>query len=191
MRWGYQVAGVGGALAATATAYVLTVRGSMTLDLDIGRTVRPLGPLDVHIAAPPEVVFDVIAAPYLGRTPRAMAGKLRVVERGGDMVLADHFTTTSLGLVAKTRETVRFQRPHRVDFRLVAGPVPHVVESFELRPAGTGTDFAYRGELGADLWELGRWWGERVARSWERAVATSVEGIRVEAERRAHTAQRG
>jgi hypothetical protein len=44
------------------------------------------------MAAPREVVFDVIAEPYLGRAPRALADKLRVLERGGDMVLAAHFT---------------------------------------------------------------------------------------------------
>jgi hypothetical protein len=31
--------------------------------------VRPLGPFSIDIAAPAGTVFDVIAAPYLGRTP--------------------------------------------------------------------------------------------------------------------------
>jgi hypothetical protein len=54
------------------------------------------------MAAPRELVFDVIAEPYLGQTPRALAGKLRVLERGSDMVLAAHFTPLGgrLGLVA-------------------------------------------------------------------------------------------
>jgi hypothetical protein len=43
-----------------------------------------LGPLRMSIAAPRETVFDVIAAPYLGRTPRAMGAKLDVLERGSD-----------------------------------------------------------------------------------------------------------
>src|SRR6202035_4227155 len=158
MRWGYPVAGVGGALAAAATAYVLTVRGSMTLDLDVGRTVRPLGPLDVHIAAPPDVVFDVIAAPYLGRTPRAMADKLRVVERGEDMVIAEHFTAVLGGrMAAVTFESVRFERPRFIHFRLLRGPVPLVTETFELKlgHGGTTTDFEYSGVLSTDLWSAG------------------------------------
>ena len=77
-------------LAAAAGGYLLTVRGALTLDLDLGRRVRPLGPITRSIAAPPDVVFDVIAAPYLGRTPRAMQDKLRVLERSTDMVLAAH-----------------------------------------------------------------------------------------------------
>jgi hypothetical protein len=74
--------------------------------------LRPLGPLSWQIEAPPEVVFEVIAAPYLERTPRALKSKLRVIERGADMVLAEHFTQVGR-LVTTTLETVRFERPHR------------------------------------------------------------------------------
>ena len=171
-------------------AYALIVRGALTLDLGIGRRTRVLGPTNLHVDAPRETVFDVIAAPYLGRTPRAMADKLEVVERGSDMVLAAHFTPVARGFTATTLETVRFERPERISFRLVRGPVPHVVETFELREAPDGgTDFEYSGELGTDLWGLGAAWGERVARSWERAVDESLAGIRAEAERR--SAKRG
>ena len=116
---------------AAAGGYALLVRGALTLDLGIGRRVRPLGPIARTIAAPPETVFDVIAAPYLGRTPRALAGKLEVWERSSDMALAAHFTQAGR-FTTTTVETVRFQRPHRVSFRLLRGPVPHVTETYEL-----------------------------------------------------------
>jgi hypothetical protein len=164
--------------------YRLLVRGALTLDLGVGRTVRPLGPLTVSIAAPRELVFELISGPYLQRTPRALASKLHVLERGSDMALAEHFTQVG-PRVATTLETVRFTPPSRVDFRLVRGPVPHVVEQFELRELEGGTELEYRGELGADFWALGRWWGDRVARRWEAAVRTSVDAVKVEAERRA------
>jgi hypothetical protein len=55
-----------------------------------------------------------------------MAGKLRVLDRGTDMVLAEHYTPVHHGrLTAATLETVTFDRPHRIGFRLVCGPVPH------------------------------------------------------------------
>jgi hypothetical protein len=177
-RWAAATVGLGG-------LYVQVVRGALTLDLHIGRRVRSLGPLRVRIRAPREVVFDVIAAPYLGKTPRALADKLEVLERGSDLVLAAHFTNVGRGLTTTTVETVRFARPERVAFRLVRGPVPHVLERYELRELDGETDFEYRGELGTDLWALGQWWGARVARAWEQAVATSVEAIRTESERRA------
>jgi hypothetical protein len=163
----------------------LVARAGLTLDLGIGRRLRPLGPIALDIAAPPEVVFDVIAAPYLGRTPRALRAKLDVIERGSDLVLAAHHTRVAPGLTVTTVETVRFERPHRISFRLVKGPVPQVLERYELRPSERGTAFAYSGELGTDLWALGAAWGSIVAPSWERTVASSLEGIRSEAERRA------
>jgi hypothetical protein len=150
----------------------------------LGRTFRPLGPLTWQIEAPPDVVFDVISAPYLERTPHALERKLRVVERGQDLVLAEHFTPVG-PLIVKTLETVRFERPHRVSFRLVRGPVPHVVEQFLLRRVPAGTELEYSGELGTDLWALGRWWGRRVASRWEAAVRESLDAVKAEAERRA------
>jgi len=178
------VRGIVGLVAAGAGGYALLVRGALTLDLGIGRRVRPLGPIERTIAAPPETVFDVIAAPYLERTPRALQDKLDVWERGSDMALAAHMTTTGR-LTTTTVETVRFERPHRVSFRLLRGPVPHVVETYQLQAAPAGTAFIYSGELGTDLWGLGGWWGDRVAAPWERAVAGAIDAIAVEAERRA------
>jgi hypothetical protein len=90
-----------------------------------------------------------------------------------------------LGVVAETVETVRFTRPERVDFRLVRGPVPHVVEAFVLtEQAGeSGTRLAYNGEIGADLWRAGQYWSELVARRWEQTVAASLAAVKAEAER--------
>jgi hypothetical protein len=175
-------------LAIAGAAYVLTARGALALDLGLGRCVRRLGPSVTLMRAPPEVVFRVIAAPYLGRTPHAMANSLRVLERGADMVVAAHYTPIGRLGVATTVETVRFTPPTRIDFRLLRGPVPHVLETFELRAVDEGTELKYRGELGTDLWALGRWWGRRVATRWEHAVAHSLRAVRAEAERLASKA---
>ena len=165
--------------------YRLLTSGALTLDLDVGRRLHPLGPLLQPIRAPQEVVFDVIAVPYLGKTPRALADKLHVWERGSDMVLAAHFTQVRCGTTT-TLETVRFRPPDRIDFRLVRGPVPHLVESFLLTPNEGGTELRWQGELGTDLWAVGQWWGGRVAHAWTRAVQRSLRDLTSEAERRAH-----
>lgn len=180
---GLKLAAVAGGGA--ASAYWLIVRGALTLDTGIGRGTRPLGPMTVHIAAPRPVVFDVAAAPYLGHTPRAMAAKLEVLERGSDMVLAAHHTPVFKNLTATTVETVRFTSPERIDFRLVRGPVPAVAETFALAEAPDGTRLSYTGTLETDFWAAGRWWGERVARHWEATVTQSLQSIKAEAERRA------
>jgi hypothetical protein len=52
-------------------------------------------------------------------------------------------------------------RPDRIDFRVVRGPVPHVIESFVLDAVDEGTRL-----------------------TWERAVLSSLEAVVVEAERR-------
>jgi hypothetical protein len=173
------------AAVAGGVGYRLLASGQLTLDTGLGRTVRPLGPITVAMAAPRETVFDVIAAPYLGRTPRAMADEIEVLERGTDMVLAAHRTPVGAGLVTTTVETVRFGRPETVDFRLVRGPVPHVVERFTLHAEQDATRLEYTGELGADLWALGRWWADQVAPRWEATVQASLDRIKTEAERRA------
>ena len=179
--------------AAVATAgglagmgYYLVVSGKVTVDTGWGRRVRPLGPFGVQIAAPASTVFDVIAAPYLGRTPRAMAGKLQVLQRGTDMVLAEHYTPVHHGrLTAATLETVTFDRPHKIGFRLVRGPVPYLAEEFTLTGEESTTRLTYSGELGTDFGIAGRWWADRVAAAWEAAVRSSFTSIQAEAERRA------
>jgi hypothetical protein len=170
---------------AAAAGYVGLVTGAISPDLEIGRRLRRLGPLSADIAAHRDLVFDVIAQPYLGRQSRTVAEKIKILERGETMVLAAHYTPVHKRLVARTVETVRFTRPERVDFRLVRGPVPHVVEQFTLTEHDSQTRLEYRGELGTDLWRLGQRWGDLVARQWEQVVAESLGSIKAEAERRA------
>jgi len=186
MARGAAAAAVPAAAGAAGLLYYLVVTGRLTADTGWGRRVRPLGPFSVEVAAPAGTVFDVIAAPYLGKTPRAMVGKLRVVERGHGMVLAEHYTPVHGGRVtATTLETITFDRPHRVSFRLVRGPVPHVAEEFTLTERRGVTALAYSGELGTDFGIAGQWWGGQVANAWEAAVRASFARIQAEAERRA------
>jgi hypothetical protein len=177
--------GVAAGAVSLGVGFRLLLGGDLTVDTGLGRVVQPLGPFSVAMAAPRVIVFEVIASPYLGRTPRALADELTVLERGSDMVLAAHRTRVGGRLVATTVETVRFNRPETVDFRLVRGPVPRVVERFTLHDEEGSTRLEYTGELGTDFWLPGRWWGRLVARKWEATVRSSLERIRVEAERRA------
>lgn len=195
--------GAGALLGAGTAAYVGLVTGRLSLDLGVGRRTRPLGPLVVDIAAPREVVYDVAAAPYAARRPRAMQEKVQILVRGDGMVLAAHRTPVGGGLVAVTVETVTFDAPARMGFRLVRGPVPHVAETFDLveiaalddsaegPSTSAGTRLTYSGELGTDLGRAGELWGSLVARSWIATVEASLEGIRVESERRARRSKNG
>jgi hypothetical protein len=116
-----KAAGLGG-LAAGILG--LVARGAVTIDVGLGRTVRPLGLITVRIAAPREVVFDVVSSPYPPNHTR-VESKLQVIERGEDMVLATHFTQVG-GFVATTLETVRFRAT-------VPGSLPSRARSRSLR----------------------------------------------------------
>lgn len=132
------------------------VTGKLTVDTGWGRRVRPLGPFGITVAAPAATVLDVIAAPYLGRTPRAIAGKLLVIERGTGMVLAEHYTPVHHGrFTATTLETVTFDQPHKITFRLVGGPVPYPAEEFAVTEQDGTTRLGYSGER--DAIELAFW----------------------------------
>jgi len=174
-----------GLAAAAAGGYIGLVTGRLTLDLGVGRRTRPLGPLAVDIAAPREVAFEAAAAPYAERRPRALQEKVRIIDRGEDMVLAAHYTPVGRRLTAVTVESVTLDPPNRMGFRLLRGPVPHVVESFDFAATPEGTRLTYTGELGTDLGRAGQLWGNLVARSWEGAVRASLATIKAEAERRA------
>lgn len=164
---------------------VLVVTGALTLDTGIGRRTRQLGQLRISIAAPREMVFDALALPYVSpNPPRALREKVTVLERGDDMVLASHRTKTGL-LTTTTLETVAFHRPDSISFRLVRGPVPHVVERFDLVERDGTTELVYAGELAADFWLLGRAWAALVARSWVRAVSGSMAAVQQSTERSA------
>ena len=171
--------------AAATGAYIGVVTGRLTLDFGIGRRTRPLGPLHLNIAAPRETVFAAAAAPYADRQPRAMRAKVEILERAGQMVLAAHRTAVGSGLTAVTVETVTLDPPYRMGFRLLRGPVPHVVEAFAFEETVDGTRLSYTGELCTDLWRLGQAWGDLVACSWVQTVRDSMAAIKTESERRA------
>lgn len=181
-------AAIGGTLG-VGGVYVGLVAGAVPIDLGLGRRLRALGPWSLDIDAPAEVVFDVLAEPYAHRPARAMQEKLQVLERGQDMVLAAHYTPIRGWLRATTVETVAFQRPRQMHFRLVRGPVPYVVETFALEQHDDRTRLTYTGQMGTDLWWLGERWGDVVAPKWESVGASALDATKTEAERR-HAARR-
>jgi uncharacterized protein YndB with AHSA1/START domain len=155
--------------------FLLLAMGRLHLDLGWGRSLHDVGPITVSIDAPRELVFDVIAAPYLGRTPRGSG--IDVIARGDDLAVAAHHTRVHF-YTARTVEVVEFEPPSRVRFRHLTGPVPHAVEEFRLEEAGDGTELRYEGELGIDFFVLGliagRYW---VRPQWERVVREHLEDL--------------
>ena len=164
-----------------AGMFLLLAMGRLHLDLGWGRSVHELGPITIRIGAPRELVFELIAAPYTGRTPAASG--IEVLARGDDLVVARHHTRVHF-YAARTVEVIDFEPPSRVSFRHLTGPVPHAAEEFVLEEIGDGTELRYGGELGIDFFILGRIAGRYWVRpQWERVVRDHLEDLRQRADR--------
>jgi hypothetical protein len=170
-------------IAGAAGAFFLLALGRLTLDLGWGRSVHELGPIVRRIAAPRELVFEILNAPYTTRAPRDSG--VEVLARGDSLVVAAHHTKVHF-YTARTVEVVEFEPPRRVGFRHLAGPVPHAVEQFTLEEFGDGTELRYGGEVGIDFFFLGmlaaRYW---VRPQWERVVGAHLDEVKDRAEQRA------
>lgn len=177
--------GVLGALviAGAAGMFLLLAMGRLCLDLGWGRSVHGLGPITVRIAAPRDLVFEIITAPYTGRTPGGSG--IEVVARSDALVVAAHHTKVHF-YTARTVEVVEFKPPSRVEFRHLSGPVPYAVEQFTLEESDGGTEIRYSGEVGIDFFVLGRaaarYW---VRPKWEGTVHEHLEDLKDRAEQRA------
>ena len=166
---------LGGAL------FLALAMGRMHLDLGFGRSLHQLGPITTTIRAPRELVFDMISAPYIGRSPAAAAG-IEVLATCEHFVVARHHTRVHF-YTAQTTETVDFTPPNRIGFRHLTGPVPHALEEFVLEQTDGGTELRYSGELGIDFFILGRIAGRNWVRpQWERVVAAHIEDLKQRAE---------
>jgi hypothetical protein len=177
-------------VASSAALFLALAMGRLHLDLDLGRSFHQLGPITATIRAPRELVFEIIAAPYLGRVS---APGIEVLARSDHLVIARHHTRVHF-YTAQTTEAIEFAAPARVGFRHLSGPVPHALEEFALEETDAGTELRYSGEIGIDFFILGRIAGRHWVRpQWERVVAPHIEDLKERAEARAgrHEAREG
>jgi hypothetical protein len=174
-------------IASAAGAFALLAMGRLHLDLGWGRSLHGLGPITLRIDAPPELVFEILSAPYLGRAPGG--SEIEVIAGGDDLVVAAHHTKVHF-YTACTVEVVDFEPPTRVGFKHLTGPVPYAREQFVLEDTAGATQLRYDGEIGIDFFALGRIAGRRWVRpQWERAVREHLEDLKRRAELRASRAR--
>jgi hypothetical protein len=165
-----------------AGAFLALATGRLHLDLGWGRSLHRLGPLQVRIEAPRELVYEILSAPYLGR---ARNDSIDVLARGESLVVASHLTKVHF-YEARTVEAIELEPPVRMGFRHLTGPVPYAVEQFRLEHHDDETELHYDGELGIDFFLLGRIAGRRwVVPQWHRAVSEHLAAVKGQAEQRA------
>jgi hypothetical protein len=163
-----------------AAGFLLLAMGRLHLDLGWGRSQHELGPIEIEIEAPRELVFELISEPYLRHTPPGSG--IEVLARGENLVVAAHLTKVHF-YEARTVEAVELEAPARVGFRHLTGPVPYAVEQFELGEAAGGTLLRYGGQVGIDFFLLGRLAGRYWVRpQWERTVRQHLEDLKQRAE---------
>jgi hypothetical protein len=167
-------------VAGMAAGFLLFAMGRLHLDLGWGRSFHELGPIEIRIAAPRDLVFQMIREPYLGHTPPDSG--IEVLARGRDLAVAMHHTKVHF-YTAITVEAVKFEPPDRIGFRHLSGPVPHASEKFVLEVTDGATELRYSGEVGIDFFFLGRIAGRRWVRpQWEKAVRKDLKDLRQRAE---------
>jgi hypothetical protein len=166
----------------SATLFLALAMGRLNLDLGLGRSFHRLGPITATIRAPHELVFEIIAAPYVGR---ASVPGSEVLAHSEHLAVAKHYSRVHF-YTAQTTELIELTPPTRVGFRHLSGPVPHVLEEFVLEETDAGTELKYNGELGIDFYILGRIAGRHWVRpQWERVVSAHLEDVKEHAEARA------
>lgn len=177
-------------VAGGAGLFLLLAMGRLSLDLGWGRSLHALGPITVRIAAPRDLVLEMISAPYLGRAPGGP--EIDVVARDERLAVATHYSKVHF-YTARTVEVVELEPPGRVAFRHLLGPVPHALEEFSLREDEGATELTYAGEIGIDFFLLGRLAGRHWVRpQWERVVREHLDDLKARAEERAsRRARRG
>jgi len=147
------------------------VSGAVTVDVGVGPRCRPLGPIEVAIAAPARAGVRCAVRVVSRAANPGSRGEDQRADGVTDMVLAAHHTPLRRGLVATTVETLAFSRPDLIEFRLTRRPVPHVVEQFLLTDDGDATRLRYVGDFGTDGWAPGARWA-----IWAPALGTRRRG---------------
>jgi hypothetical protein len=107
-----------------------------------------VGPVVARIAAPPELVYQMLSA--IGQGEAQDGERAEVIEQHGDVLVADFWTRVRLpagsGRLVRTRERVTLRPPDRVECEHLDGPVRGLRETITVGPdpAG-GTRLTYIG----------------------------------------------
>ncbi len=95
-----------------------------------------VGPIELDVAAPAELVYQMLAA--IGQGAQRPDDRAEILERNGDALVAAFWTRARLPLglsrVVRTLESVAFSPPNRIDYEHLDGPVRGLRESITVEP---------------------------------------------------------
>jgi hypothetical protein len=147
-----------------------------------------VGPIEAEVEAPALLMYQMLAAIGQG-APRPGEGA-EIVERDGDDLLCDFWTTVSLPLGrsrrVRTREAVRLIPPDRIEYEHLDGPVRGLRESIVVESLGARRSrLVYRGSYPSPGRLAGIAFRALSRAAIERTVVEHFEDLRARAEHRA------
>lgn len=155
------------------------------MSANVGRIIY-LQPLDLQIAAPRHMVFQMLSAIGSGQLPGAPGDSARVLSRDGNTIVAE-FHTKAGWRTFVTVEEITLYPPERITFQHLKGPLSYVHEEITLDEQDTVTVLRYRGEFFVNSWPLLGWFVGRlyVRPLFQRTVGHHLHGIKKALEDRA------
>jgi hypothetical protein len=107
-----------------------------------------VGPVSVDIAAPPALVFQMLAA--IGQGALNDGERAEIIERRGNELVCDFWTRVSLPVgsdrLVRTRERVRVLPPDRIEYEHLDGLIRGLTETIVVEAgSGRGTRLTYTG----------------------------------------------
>ena len=140
------------------------------------------------IAAPRQMVFQMLSAIGKGSLPGSQGESSRVLEREGDTIIAE-FLTASGKRTYRTVEKVQLYPPERITYRHIEGPLTFAEKEFSLHERGSGTELQYSGEMGCRIFLMpGLGWLIAmlyVRPKYNEVIRNHMERLKVAAEARA------
>ena len=107
-----------------------------------------VGPVTIEIAAPPALVFQMLAA--IGQGAKQDGERAEILEQRDGELVCDFWTRVSLPIVGdrlvRTRERVWIRPPDRIDYEHLDGPVQGLQETIVVGAGATGgSNLTYTG----------------------------------------------
>jgi hypothetical protein len=106
------------------------------------------GPVNIEIAAPPALVFQMLAA--IGQGAQQDGERAEILEQRDGELICDFWTRVSLPVgrdrLVRTRERVWVRPPDRIDYEHLDGPVKGLQETIVVGAGATGgSNLTYTG----------------------------------------------
>lgn len=107
-----------------------------------------IGPVTIEIAAPPALVFQMLAA--IGQGGQKDGERAEILEQRDGELVCDFWTRVSLPVaqdrLVRTRERVRIRPPDRIEYEHLDGPVKGLQETIVVGAGTTGgSNLTYTG----------------------------------------------